>query len=236
MSLIVFQDILLIIFIVILSLTFVIFIFLIIYVLRLINISTKLKAKQFEKFNQFANKNEIIFLGDSLTEFYQIEEFFHGIPIYNRGIASDTTDGVLERLDSNVILLEPKKVFIQIGTNDYKKKKNDYIYNNIVRIVERLKDAVEGVEIYLISLYPVNHKAKAYSRFFTGPRRNNTIIELNYKLENYCDENKIKYIDVYSKLIDKDGNLDKQYTIEGLHISYEGYKIITDILMPYIQE
>lgn len=236
MSLIVFQDILLIIFIVILSLTFVIFIFLIIYVLRLINISTKLKAKQFEKFNQFANKNEIIFLGDSLTEFYQIEEFFHGIPIYNRGIASDTTDGVLERLDSNVILLEPKKVFIQIGTNDYKKKKNDYIYNNIVRIVERLKDGVEGVEIYLISLYPVNHKAKAYSRFFTGPRRNNTIIELNYKLENYCDENKIKYIDVYSKLIDKDGNLDKQYTIEGLHISYEGYKIITDILMPYIQE
>src|SRR5690606_1348042 len=131
---------------------------------------------------------------------------------------------------------EPKKVFIQIGTNDYKKKKNDYIYNNIVRIVERLKDGVEGVEIYLISLYPVNHKAKAYSRFFTGPRRNNTIIELNYKLENYCDENKIKYIDVYSKLIDKDGNLDKQYTIEGLHISYEGYKIITDILMPYIQE
>jgi len=232
-----FQNIILIIFIVVLSITFVLFIFLIIYVLRLIRISTKLKAKQFEKFNGFAMKSQIVFLGDSLTEFYQIEEFFHGYPVYNRGIASDTTDGVLERLDSNVIEIQPKKVFIQIGTNDYRaRKNNDYIFKNIKNIVTKLKENLPEVKVYIISLYPVNHKAKIYSRFFTSPRKNKNIIELNQMLKNYCSDNNIPFINVYDELIDKDGNLDKQYTVEGLHISYEGYEVITKILKPYLEE
>lgn len=232
-----FQDIILITFILFFIITFVVFVLLIIYVLRLIKISTKLKAKQFSKFNTQAKQNEIVFLGDSLTEFYQIEEFFHGLPIYNRGIASDTTDGVLERLEDNVISIKPSKVFLQIGTNDYKdKKKNEQIFANIKKIVTKLIEGIPGVKVYVISLYPVNSKAKVYSPFFTSPRKNNKIIELNQMLENYCKENNITFINVFDSLIDKDGNLDKQYTVEGLHISYEGYELITNILMPFILE
>ena len=229
-------DIILIIFIVALVFTSIILTLLVIYVLKLIEIRTKLKAKQIAKFNTFAQPNNIVFLGDSLTEFYQIEEFFQGFPTYNRGIASDTTDGVLERLDTNVIEIKPAKVFLQIGTNDYKKHKNEYIFNNIQKIVNRLYESLENVKIYIISLYPVNHKAKYYSRFFTGKRRNKTITELNKVLKEYCESQKIQYIDVYNSLIDEVGNLKKVYTTEGLHISYEGYEVITNILLPYVSE
>lgn len=230
------QSILSIIFIIILIITSILFIVLVIYVLRLIKISTKLKAKQLAKFNVFANKNKTVFLGDSLTEFYQIEEFFHDFKVYNRGIASDTTTGVLERLDTNVIQIQPKKVFLQIGTNDYIRHNNEYIFNNIVKIVERLKAGIDDVKIYIISLYPVNHKARFISRFFTTVRKNKTIMLLNAKLKEYCDTTNIPYIDVYNTLTDEKGNLAKKYTVEGLHISYEGYEVITSILLPYVRD
>lgn len=236
MNLLITTDIILIVFIVALAFTSIILVLLVIYVLRLIEIRTKLKAKQIAKFNTFAKTNQIVFLGDSLTEFYQVEEFFHDFLIYNRGIASDTTDGVLDRLDTNVIEIKPTKVFLQIGTNDYKHHNNEYISSNIQKIVNRLKENLEDVKIYIISLYPVNTKAKYYSRFFTGKRRNNTIIELNKILKDYCEANKIPYIDVYSSLVDELGNLKKSFTIEGLHISYEGYEAITNILLPYVSE
>lgn len=229
-------DIILIIFIVALVFTSIVLVLLVIYVLRLIEIRTKLKAKQIAKFNTFAKTNKIVFLGDSLTEFFQIEEFFQDFSIYNRGIASDTTDGVLDRLDTNVIEIKPAKVFLQIGTNDYNHHNNEYIFNNIQKIVNKLKENLEDVKIYIISLYPVNPKAKYYSRFFTGKRRNKTITKLNEILKEYCESHKIPYIDVYSSLVDEVGNLKKSYTTEGLHISYEGYEVITNILLPYVGE
>jgi len=225
-----------IIFIVALVLASMILLILVFYVLRLIKLSTKLRAKQFTKFNATAYKNQIVFLGDSLTDFYQVEEFFHNYKIYNRGIASDTTKGVLDRLDTNVIQIKPRKVFLQIGTNDYLFHNNEYIYNNIIKIVEKIKTGVEDVKVYIISLYPVNHRKKIYSRFFTTLRRNKSIILLNEKLKDYCLNNNLPFIDVHNHLIDEKGNLDKKYSVEGLHISYEGYEVITDILLPYVKD
>jgi|SRR5690554_3271556 len=230
------KDVLAIVFIIILTITSTLFVTLVIYVLKLIKINTKLKAKQFGKFNTFSNKKQIVFLGDSLTDFYQIEEFFHDYKVYNRGIASDTTKGVLDRLEDNVISIQPRKVFLQIGTNDYIRRNNDYIFTNIIEIVNRLKNSIEDVKVYIISLYPVNHKAKVYSRFFTTVRNNKTIRALNERLKEYCENNNLSYIDVHSHLVDSKGNLEKKYTVEGLHINYEGYDVITKVLLPYVRE
>ena len=235
MQLMIASEVILIIFLSFLLAAVILFIILVFYILRLLKISTKLKAKQFKKFNTFALPGQIVFLGDSLTEFYQIEEFFYNLKIYNRGIASDTTDGVLERLEENVILIKPRKVFIQIGTNDYHKK-NELIFSNIKKIIERIQEALPDTKVYLISLYPINHKAKIYSRLFTSSRKNSRIIELNKLLEEYANNIKIPYIDVHSHLLDEKGNLKKEYTVEGLHISFEGYEVITEVLRPYVLE
>lgn len=214
-----------------------IFIILLIYVLRLIKISTKLKAKQYASFNENCEKNKIVFLGDSLTEFYQVDEFFHKYQVYNRGIASDTTDGVLSRLEDNVIVMEPIKIFLQIGTNDYNEgKNNDYIFNNINKILTILKERLPNTKLYLISLYPVNKRVKIYSRFFTGKRKNSNIQTLNLRLQEYYKNSDITFIDVYQHLIDENQSLKKEYSVEGLHISYLGYTVITNALSPYIEE
>ena len=71
----------------------------------------------FEEVNEISKPGKIVFLGDSLIDFFPIQDFFPRVKIYNRGIAGDTTKDLLKRLD-NVIELKPSKLFLQIGTND----------------------------------------------------------------------------------------------------------------------
>ncbi len=188
----------------------------------------------FTVINETARENSIIFFGDSLTDFFPIQDFFPGYIIYNRGIAGDTTRDLLRRLD-DIIVIKPRKVFIQIGTNDLGKNvKPQVIVNNIKTITKRLKAEVPGVEIYIISLYPVSHRKLWVSPVITGVRSNKTIVATNELLKALCAENNLPYIDIHPLLIDPKGRLDARYTIEGLHISGAGYGVIASALKPYL--
>lgn len=204
--------------------------------LKFMRISKVDKKEYYEELNNEIDKDSIVFLGDSLTEFYRLEEFFRGYNIYNRGIAGDTTDGVLDRLQTNVIKMKPSKVFLQIGTNDLDEKKmeKENIITNIELILTTLRDNLPNTKLYLISLYPVNLKALLCSPMLVGKRRNSTIKEINEELKEFAKDNDIPFIDIYPHLLDEDGNLKKEYTVEGLHISLDGYKVITNILKQYV--
>ena len=55
-------------------------------------------------------------------------------------------------------------------------------------------------------------------------------------LEKLCEEEKLTYIDVYDALKEEDGSIKEEYTVEGLHITYDGYKKITEVLDKYVRE
>lgn len=206
-----------------------------IYVNQFVKASSEDKREVYTMLNQSASPNSIVFLGDSLTEFYKIDEFFHNIDHYNRGIAGDTTDGVINRLYDNVISIKPKKIFLQIGTNDLGNgKKPDYVVENIHRILDMIQVQLPKTEIFLISLYPVNPKASPYSRIITGRRKNKDIDTINARLVELAKELSVNYIDVAQVLKDDKGNLNDDYTIEGLHICLHGYMLISEVLRPYV--
>lgn len=229
------KDLLLIILLVILFLLFLIITLFFIWVLRYIEDSSENKRYVYSMLNKKAKHNSIVFLGDSLTDFYRIDEFFKKKYIYNRGIANNTTDDVLNRIFDNVIEINPRKVFLQIGTNDLGKKKScDYIIKNIKKIIDILREQLPNVDINVISLYPVNAKAMFTSKISVGKRKNRDIELINNELMKLCKEMDLIYIDVYSSLIDETGVLKKEYTVEGLHISLLGYIKITEILTPYV--
>lgn len=195
------------------------------------------KTKNLAILSARSQKGSIMFLGDSLTDFYPIEEFLHGFDIYNRGIAGDTTDNVLKRLESTVYPLSPRTIFLQIGTNDLGVRKSpEYTYNNIIKVIEEIKANIPHVIINVVSLYPVNPKAFIGSIIFVGLRKNKDIEEINKNLEVYCNNHQINFINVYPLLLDENGFLDKKYTIEGLHLSYEGYIVLTKALYEYVKE
>jgi len=207
---------------------------------RIIGALTRLYKKQvdnaFLELSKVAKPGGIVFVGDSITDFFRLNEFFHGIYVINRGIGGDTTDGVLKRLNESVFALLPSKVFLLIGTNDIGENKSDeHIIRNIREIIDMIREKCPETQIYLQSIYPVSRvNDKKINKYIVGRRTNERIRRINGELKKIAREKDIVYIDVFSHLTDENGNLKLEYTVEGLHLTIEGYRVCADVLRPYV--
>lgn len=179
-----------------------------------------------------------IFLGDSITAGYPLEELYEDLPVVNSGVSGYTTQDILNNLDNMVSIYNPTKVFLLIGTNDIQREKtNEEIINNVKEIVNKILEKRPNTKIYIESIYPINNTDnEKINHASVGIRNNKTIKEINKEIKEYCKDNDYTYIDMYNELADKDGNLDLKYTTEGLHISDLGYLKITKVLYEYLND
>lgn len=186
--------------------------------------------------NEILKKDNIVFLGDSITEYYPIDEIFN-LPIINSGKSGYKTDQIIPELKELVYQYNPTSVYILIGTNDFRDEDDDKLVNeveeNIVKIVENIQKYRSKAKIYIQSIYPVNRTIKNNNANY---RQNDEIKEVNNYLKEYCEKEHLTYIDMYNRLIDEDGNLSKEYTNDGLHPNELGYSRITRELIPFIYE
>lgn len=191
------------------------------------------KRDTFNMLNTKAKKGQIVFFGDSLTDFMPMELIDNAI-VYNRGIAAETTNDLLKRME-NVLDLQPKKVFLLIGTNDLAHGKNpEQIVSNTAKICKILRDNLNGVEIFILSQYPITRTKNIYSPVCCLLRSNKRLVEINNLLRQLCKEQNYTYIDIYNHLADDKGRMKKDLTLEGLHLSTKGYLLVTGILKKYL--
>lgn len=182
--------------------------------------------------------DNFVLLGDSITEWYPIEEFYDELPVVNSGVAGYQTKDVLEHLKKMVYIYNPTKVFLLIGTNDIKEDPNEEeVVSNIQKIIDGIHELRPKAKVYLQSIYPVNNvDEEKVNKDTVGGRSNKVIKRINQKLRQYCKDTDVTYIDVYSELVNQDGNLDLKYTEDGLHMSNLGYLRVTKTLLPYFQD
>lgn len=181
------------------------------------------------------NKESIVFLGDSITSRYDLDKYFPNYNVYNSGIAGNMTKDILENMENRIFTYNPTKVFILIGTNDlvYSGLDNDGIKNNIEEIINKIYEKNNNTKIYLESIYPIN---TSLNKEIVEIRTNDNIKDLNNKIEKMCDNNKCTYINMYDDLTDKNGNMKRIYTVDGLHLNKIGYKVVTNKLIKYLDE
>lgn len=191
----------------------------------------KIVTKKVEKEVQVVPDN-YLFLGDSLTDYFDLETYFPGQPVVNSGIAGNTTDQILASMKKRVYDYNPSKIFLLIGTNDLRDgKSQEAVVQNVEKIIEEIQTNRKQAEIFVESLYPVNGSVSSA----VGVRSNEAIQNINAQLEKYCKKKNLTYIDMYSKLQDEQGNLQTQYTVDGLHLSDEGYQIVAGVLQEYMK-
>lgn len=180
--------------------------------------------------------NNYLFLGDSITEQYALSDYYKNMPVVNSGVGGDITEDILDDMTNRVYIYNPSKVFILIGVNDIgRSKTDDQIISNMEKIIKNIKKNRPSCEIYIESIYPVNKDDnEKIDENMVGIRSNDRIKKINDKLKMLTSKLNVTYIDLYNDLIDENGNLKLEYTKEGLHISDEGYKKITNILKKYI--
>ncbi len=171
-------------------------------------------------------EDEIIFLGDSLTDLCEWSEFFRNARLKNRGICGDTTEGILNRIN-NIVESKPQKIFLMIGINDLSQgRKVGDVLNSYKLILKTLQEQTPKTKVFIQSLLPVNTQS--------FPNRNSElsekVIKVNATLKQLAKEFSFQYIDLYSSFLDSNHQLDAQYTSDGVHLNGQGYLIWKEII------
>lgn len=170
------------------------------------------------------SKSEIIFLGDSITDYCEWQEFFRSVPIKNRGICGDTTEGILNRINE-IVNSSPTKIFLMIGINDINQGRQvENIFNSYEKILKEFRSQTPETSVFIQSLLPVNN------RLFPNNLVNQKVILLNKNLRELTKALSFQYIDLFPYFLDGDQELDVRYTTDGVHLNGQGYLLWKKII------
>ena len=173
------------------------------------------------------SENDIIFLGNSITDGGEWAELFQNPNCKNRGISADITQGVLNRLET-ITKGQPAMVFLMIGTNDMNwGVSNDTIAMSIREIVQRIKQESPRTRIVVQSILPTND---CYGYFSGHTKRYADVPVINGMLKTMAEEEGVEYLDLFSHFANAEGKLDPKYSNDGLHINGEGYELWKEIV------
>ncbi len=202
-----------------------------------VKIEEKVETNKNNTKKEFKQNENILFLGDSITEIYPIDEIYKNMPVIKSGVSGYKTEDILERAEKMIYQYNPTKIILLIGTNDIMNSIEDdtimETVSGIKKISKEINSHRKNAKIYIESIYPVNRNMK---KEMVAARTNEAIKKLNEKIKIYCEENNITYINMYDELTDEEGNFDEKYTYDGLHPNTLGYAKITRVLIPYIYE
>jgi lysophospholipase L1-like esterase len=186
--------------------------------------------------NRTVSRADVVFMGDSITDFWQQPRFggfFPGKNYANRGISAQTTPQMLVRFRPDVVALRPRAVMILAGTNDIAGNTgpmtNEDIQGNLASMAQLA--ATNGIKVVLASILPVSayHVANAMTIPQTTRRPVARIRAINDWMKAYAAANKHVYLDYYSAMIDAAGMLKEELSADDLHPNAAGYAVMTPL-------
>jgi lysophospholipase L1-like esterase len=171
--------------------------------------------------------SEIIFLGNSITDYCDWYELFGKSNIKNRGIGGDIINGVIDRLDE-IVESKPQKIFLMIGTNDLGRGKNiGEILSDYERLVKLILTKTPETELYLQSILPTKDNPN---------RKNSDIIEINKGIIQIAESHSLTYVNLFDLLKTNNNELNMDYSYDGLHINGKGYLIWKNEIIKYLEK
>ena len=173
------------------------------------------------------SENDIIFLGNSITDGGEWCELFQNANCKNRGISGDITPGVLNRLET-ITKGQPAMIFLMIGTNDMNWGfSNDSIALSVHEGVQRIKKESPRTRIIVQSILPTND---CYGLFTGHTKRWQDVAVINGMIKTMTEEEGVEYLDLYSRFATEEGKMNPAYSNDGLHINGDGYLLWKEIV------
>ncbi len=181
------------------------------------------KVKQFEEENKtiVPGSTQVAFIGDSLTDGYDLKTYYPDLVTLNRGIGGDTTFGVEKRLQTSLYDVQPQVVVMLIGANNMSE-----MFENYEEILISMKKNLPESEIVLISLTSMGG---------TWARNNNLAAFNNVKIKALAEKHGLHFVDVYTPLLNMETNeIYEEYTTDGGHLTPLGYQVLTNEIRPVL--
>jgi len=178
-----------------------------------------------------AGSNQVIFMGDSITDGWKLDQYFPGKPYVNRGISGQTTPQMLVRFRPDLINLKPNVTVILAGTNDIAGNTGhqpaSFIEGNIMTMAEVAR--AHGIKVIIASLLPVCGS-------ITQGRPPKEILKLNFFIQNYCERTGAIFLDYFSAMTGANGLLRPELTNDCLHPNAAGYNVMAPLAQAAINK
>lgn len=176
-------------------------------------------AQENEKYEDY--EVDVAFLGDSLTDGYDLERYYPQFVTVNRGIGGDTTFGLEKRMQVSVYDLKPKVVVMLIGANNLHN-----MFDNYEKLLIGLRDNLPETKVVLVSLTSMG---------MDWAHMNQLAAYNNVKIKLLAEKYGFSYVDLYAALFNLEtGEIRAEYTTDGGHQTHEGYEVFTANITPVV--
>ena len=178
-------------------------------------------------------EDRVVFMGDSITQGWKLDEAFPGKPYVNRGISGQTTPQMLVRFRQDVIALQPKVVVILAGINDIAGNTGpmtlEQSEDNLASMAELA--AANHIRVVMCSVLPA----------FDFPWRPGMVpapkaLALNAWIKAYAAENGHVYVDYHTAMKDSRDGLPAALSQDGVHPLPAGYAMMKPLVEAGIEQ
>jgi lysophospholipase L1-like esterase len=164
---------------------------------------------------------KLLFLGDSLIEYFDWQERFPDHNVANLGMAGESVEGLLARVVRvKEVCPEAEMIFIMSGINNVAMGDTEFI--EFYRIIlEKLYSSYPDAKVFIISLLPV------LADFIS----NESVWHVNESLKTLAQDVNAEYLDINSRSVDTKGRPVREYLLaDGVHLSREGYDVWSNVI------
>ncbi|BAY25152.1 hypothetical protein NIES2100_49560 [Calothrix sp. NIES-2100] len=167
-----------------------------------------------------------ILVGDSLSLWFPPELLPEDRNWLNQAISGETSEGILNRLHL-FDRTQPEVIYLMVGINDLLRGLSDEtILENQRQIIRYLRKVHPRSQIFVQSILPHGAEESTWEgREELLKIKNNRIQQLNQKLQTIATNQGAKYLDLYTLFTNQQGNLHREFTTDGLHLSPQGYLV-----------
>jgi len=157
----------------------------------------------------------LLFIGDSLIEFFNWQERFPEYKLYNFGAAGETAEGLYARLPNIIARIQsPDLILIMTGINNIAMEDYGFLAT-YEKIIDLLQNSYQRATITITSLLPIELS-------FLG----DAVPRVNKRLQDIARHKNISYLDLYPLFLGKDLKpVSAYYEMDGVHLSAKGYEV-----------
>ena len=167
-----------------------------------------------------ANQTRVVFMGDSITDFWRLNEYFTGHDYLNRGISGQVTGEMLGRMKADVIDLHPRVMIVMGGINDIARGTPSRTIQNNLAMMADLCRANNIIPVFA-SLLPIGAARR-------NERPPSEILQVNKWMQEFCLRNNYVYVDYFTPL-SQGGMLDPALSDDALHPNANGYRLMAPV-------
>jgi lysophospholipase L1-like esterase len=179
-----------------------------------------------------AARPRVVFLGDSITGLWPLNEYFPDRDFVNRGISGQITGQMLGRFQTDVADLNPAAVVLLAGTNDIARGVDIATIKNNVTMICDLAGS-RNIKVILATLLPVSDYHLSANPMYERSklRPPHLLRALNEWIAALAKQRGYAVADYYQALLDERGQLGSDLAEDGLHPNPKGYRLMAPVVL-----